>query len=156
VRHNESGRTLRIELCERIAHDTVEPPAILEVFGQESRAAGTTCALDEKRVPDREMVQAVKIDRRENVLHRNEDPIEPGEELDLPSGNLRGHLKFLGGCREILFENRVGPAIYSARSTCDGSVRMARWAGMMLAAAATMSRVVVARAQEMGSLALMP
>lgn len=92
--------------CEGVPHDNaVKAAAVLEIFGQQCRAPGTTRALHEQGIPKRDAVKAVKIDGTENIVKRDEDDDELAKQLDLASSDVGGNTELFRGGREILLEH---------------------------------------------------
>jgi hypothetical protein len=87
---------------------TVESPPILQVVREEGRAARAPSRLDQQRVPKRDLVKAVNVDRTQHIIDGDEHDLKLCEELDFSARGGGGHLQLLCGCREVFFERLGG------------------------------------------------
>jgi hypothetical protein len=87
---------------------TVESPPILQVLGQQRRAASAPSGLYQQRVPERDLVKAMNVNRTQQVIDRDQHDLKLCEELDFVARSGGGNLQLLRRCREVLLEHLGG------------------------------------------------
>lgn len=86
----------------------VEPSPILQVFGQQRRAARPTSGLYQQRIPERDLVKAMDVNRPQHVVDGDQRDLKLCEEFDLSARRGGGDLQLLRRCREVLFKRLGG------------------------------------------------
>ena len=86
--------------CEGVHHlDPVDRAAVLHVFTEDTSTSGGRGALEDQRVPERQRVKAVQIDRGQDDLGANDHNIQMRQRLNFAPGDVGRHTKLSGRVR---------------------------------------------------------
>jgi len=97
---NANGLTERIHNAEPF-----DPPLILKVLGEQHRTSSQFCRTQNQGIPERKLVEAVEIDRRQNIRNVGRHNNKFREQFNLAPRGLRIDSKLTCGCHKVLLKN---------------------------------------------------